>query len=89
MERLAETGEETVLLTASTSDLCVGHLASSKALRFVNTADIGVVKNKFLNFLTGTHSTLHLVVVFHICLLLRSGLVLDTRLYIPEECEDL
>ncbi|XP_053407065.1 eukaryotic translation initiation factor 5B-like isoform X2 [Mercenaria mercenaria] len=53
LERLSETGEETVLLTASAADLCVGHLASSKALRFVNTTDVGIVKNKFLYFLTG------------------------------------
>lgn len=51
LERLSETGEETVLLTASAIDLTVGHLASANALKFVDTADVGLIKNKFLCYL--------------------------------------
>ena len=56
MERLSQTGEETVLLTANTTDLCVGHLASEKGKRFLNTNEVGEMKNKFLYFCTGNNS---------------------------------
>ena len=53
LERLSQTGEETVVLTANTTDLCVGHLASEKGKRFLSTSEVGEMKNKFLYFCTG------------------------------------
>ena len=54
LERLSQTGEETVVLTANTTDLCVGHLASEKGKKFLNTNEVGEMKNKFLYYCTGT-----------------------------------
>lgn len=52
LERLSQTGEETVVLTANTTDLCVGHLASEKGKKFLNTNEVGEMKNKFLYYCT-------------------------------------
>lgn len=53
LERLAETGEETVLLTASRDDECTGHLSSHNAQKFVDSNDVSILKNKFLCFVRG------------------------------------
>ncbi|XP_052227630.1 uncharacterized protein LOC127842248 [Dreissena polymorpha] len=60
LDRLSQTGEETVLLFASADDQCTDHLASSRAKSFVDTSDIGAIKDKFLNYLmTGFLGTKH------------------------------
>ena len=42
-----------MVLTANTTDLCVGHLASEKGKKFLNTNEVGEMKNKFLYYCTG------------------------------------
>jgi len=51
LDRLAEAGEEAVLLTASSGEQCTGVLASSNGLRFINTQDISPLKDRFLTYL--------------------------------------
>ncbi|XP_052773720.1 uncharacterized protein LOC128212353 isoform X2 [Mya arenaria] len=53
LTRLAEAGEETVVLTACANEGCAGHLASSKAESFVNSMDIATLQDKFLNYVSG------------------------------------
>ena len=66
LERLSQTGEETVVLTANTTDLCVGHLASEKGKRFLSTSEVGEMKNKFLYFCTGNSLLLNSIIILQI-----------------------
>jgi len=53
LSRLSDTGEEYIVLTASTGDRTCGHLGSSKGENFIQTSSLQSVKKQFLDFCAG------------------------------------
>ncbi|KAL3885351.1 hypothetical protein ACJMK2_025422 [Sinanodonta woodiana] len=53
LQRLADTGEESVLVTASVEDGSTGHIASSKGDGFIEFASLDDIKTQFLTFCAG------------------------------------
>ncbi|KAH3796789.1 zinc finger protein with KRAB and SCAN domains 1-like [Dreissena polymorpha] len=53
LSRLSDTGEEYIVLTASTDNLTCGHIGSQKGEGFIQTSGLQSVKREFLDFCAG------------------------------------
>ncbi|KAK3595408.1 hypothetical protein CHS0354_003397 [Potamilus streckersoni] len=55
LQRLADTGEESVVVTASAIDASTSHLCSTKGEGFIELSNINEIKKQFLFFCSGFH----------------------------------
>lgn len=55
LSRLSDTGEEYIVLTASTDDKTCGHIGSEKGEGFIQSSKLQSVKKEFLDFCTGKY----------------------------------